>query len=118
LALDGGWTIISADTDFGALLASTGATGPSVTLVREIVDRLPPDLVGLLLGCIDQLEAQLAAAEFGARAGCDEDLRDTDHNGGWCQDREPLPASGRSRVASCTVRLVVRLPVRMSREVR
>jgi uncharacterized protein (DUF433 family)/predicted nuclease of predicted toxin-antitoxin system len=59
--LDGGRTIISADTDFGALLASKGATGPSVTLVREIVDPLPPDLVGLLLGCIDALEAQLVA---------------------------------------------------------
>jgi predicted nuclease of predicted toxin-antitoxin system len=61
LALDGRRTIISADTDFGALLASTGAAGPSVILVREIVDRLPPDLVGLLLGCIEQLEAQLLA---------------------------------------------------------
>ncbi len=61
LALDGGRTIISADTDFGALLAATGATGPSVILVREVVDRMPPDLVVLLLGWIEQLEAQLIA---------------------------------------------------------
>jgi predicted nuclease of predicted toxin-antitoxin system len=61
LALNSGRTIISADTDFGVLLASTGATGPSVILVREIVDRLPPDLVVLLLDCIEQLEAQLIA---------------------------------------------------------
>jgi hypothetical protein len=61
LALNSGRTIISADTGFGALLASTRATGPSVILVREIVDRLPPDLVVLLLDCIEQLEAQLIA---------------------------------------------------------
>lgn len=61
LALTQGRTIISADTDFGALLAAAGTTGPSVILVREVVDRLPPDLVALLVGCIEQLEEHLTA---------------------------------------------------------
>ncbi len=44
LALTEARAIVSADTDFGALLASTGATHPSVILVREVVDRRPPEL--------------------------------------------------------------------------
>lgn len=47
LALADGRTIVSADTDFGALLASTGATEPSVILVREVVDLHPPELAVL-----------------------------------------------------------------------
>ena len=61
LALAEGRTIVSADTDFGALLASTGATEPSVILVREVVDLHPPELAVLLTACIEQIEAQLAA---------------------------------------------------------
>lgn len=61
LALTDGRTIVSADTDFGALLASTGAIEPSVILVREVVDLHPPELAVLLTACIEQLEAQLAA---------------------------------------------------------
>jgi predicted nuclease of predicted toxin-antitoxin system len=61
LALGDGRIIVSADTDFGALLASTGATAPSVILVREVVDLHPPDLAELLITCIEQLEAQLTA---------------------------------------------------------
>lgn len=61
LALGDGRTIVSADTDFGALLASTGATAPSVILVRAVVDLHPPDLAELLITCIEQLEAQLTA---------------------------------------------------------
>ena len=61
LARADGRTIVSADTDFGALLASTGATEPSVILVREVVDRRPTDLAALLVRCIEQLEAQLTA---------------------------------------------------------
>lgn len=53
-------TIISADTDFGALLAANRATRPSVILVRELVDQPPPELVALVIACTDQLEAQLA----------------------------------------------------------
>lgn len=50
LALTDARTIVSADTDFGALLASTGATEPSVTLVREVVHRRPQELSQLLSG--------------------------------------------------------------------
>ncbi|MEX2551338.1 MAG: DUF5615 family PIN-like protein [Nitriliruptoraceae bacterium] len=53
--------IVSADTDFGAILASTGATGPSVILVREVVARHPQELAVLLAGCIEHLEIQLTA---------------------------------------------------------
>jgi predicted nuclease of predicted toxin-antitoxin system len=69
LALADGRTIVSADTDFGALLASTEATRPSVILVREVVGRLPTDLVGLLVACIEQLEGQLAAGAMIALTG-------------------------------------------------
>ena len=68
LALADGRTIVSADTDFGALLASTGATEPSVILVREVVDLHPPELAVLLTACIEQLEAQLAAGAMVALA--------------------------------------------------
>ena len=61
LALADGRTIVSADTDFGALLASTGATAPSIVLVREVVDRRPAELAELLTMCIEELEAQLNA---------------------------------------------------------
>jgi predicted nuclease of predicted toxin-antitoxin system len=61
LALTDGRTIVSADTDFGALLAATGATAPSVILVREVVDLHPPELAELLITCIEQLEALLTA---------------------------------------------------------
>lgn len=61
LALADARTIISADTDFGALLAASGATDPSVILVREVVDRRPPDRVEFLVSCLEQLEAQLQA---------------------------------------------------------
>jgi predicted nuclease of predicted toxin-antitoxin system len=61
LALADGRTIVSADTDFGALLASTGATEPSIILVREVVSRQPQELADLLTTCIKQLEVQLMA---------------------------------------------------------
>ncbi len=61
LTLADGQTVVSADTDFGTLLASTGATEPSVILVREVVDLHPPMLTELLTACIELVEAQLAA---------------------------------------------------------
>lgn len=42
LTLADGRTIVSADTDFGALLAAT-TTAPSVILVREVVDLHPQE---------------------------------------------------------------------------
>lgn len=48
--------IISADTDFGALLAHARAIKPSVILVREITGLRPLDLVNVILGHLDVLE--------------------------------------------------------------
>ena len=61
LALADGRTIVSADTDFGALLASMGAAEPSIILVREVIGRRPAELADLLAACIEQLESQLTA---------------------------------------------------------
>jgi predicted nuclease of predicted toxin-antitoxin system len=61
LALAEGRIIVSADTDFGPFLASAGATEPSVVLVREVVDRQPPELAALLASCTEQLETRLSA---------------------------------------------------------
>jgi predicted nuclease of predicted toxin-antitoxin system len=55
--------IISADTDFGALLAHSRASKPSVILVRALIDRRPPELARILVANLDVLEAHL---RFGA----------------------------------------------------
>jgi predicted nuclease of predicted toxin-antitoxin system len=75
LALAEARAIVSADTDFGALLASTSATEPSVILVREVVDRQPRELFELLVGCIEQLEAQLTAGAMVALTGSGARIR-------------------------------------------
>lgn len=60
--------VVSADTDFGALLAHSRATSPSVILVRALVDRRPPELAGIiaanLLAIHEHLDAG-AIAVFG-----------------------------------------------------
>jgi predicted nuclease of predicted toxin-antitoxin system len=61
LALAERRVIISADTDFGALLAQARTTSPSVMLVREVVDRRPTELAQLLVAHIAQLHDQLDA---------------------------------------------------------
>lgn len=60
--------IISADTDFGALLASSRATSPSVILVRALLTQRPAQLAATVVGHIDLMEAELlsgAIAAFG-----------------------------------------------------
>lgn len=55
-ALAEGRIVVSADTDFGTLLAASRADGPSVVLIRRTSDRSAHRLLAVLL-------ANLAAAE-------------------------------------------------------
>lgn len=51
--------VISADTDFGALLAQRRATAPSVLLVREVVTLRPPELAKLIIDYLEVLAPRL-----------------------------------------------------------
>jgi predicted nuclease of predicted toxin-antitoxin system len=51
--------LISADTDFGQLLARTRATSPSIVLVRRVAGRRVPMLAGLLLTNLPALAAEI-----------------------------------------------------------
>jgi predicted nuclease of predicted toxin-antitoxin system len=62
-AASSGLVIISADTDFGELLAVSGAARPSVVLLRS-ADRLTPDQQATLL--IANLPAVAAELDSGA----------------------------------------------------
>jgi predicted nuclease of predicted toxin-antitoxin system len=62
-AHDDGRILVSADTDFGALLAASHEPGPSVVLVRRIADRRAEDLARILLANLPHLEDDL-------RQGC------------------------------------------------
>ena len=53
-------TLVSADTDFGQLLARTHATAPSVVLVRRVVGRRVEELASLLLANLPRLAEDLA----------------------------------------------------------
>jgi predicted nuclease of predicted toxin-antitoxin system len=53
--------IISADTDFGALLAQSRAVRPSVILVRALVGRRPPELAGIIEANLDTIREHLNA---------------------------------------------------------
>jgi predicted nuclease of predicted toxin-antitoxin system len=55
--------LVSADTDFGALLAASHEAGPSVVLVRRVADRRAEDLARILLVNLPPLEDDL-------RQGC------------------------------------------------
>jgi predicted nuclease of predicted toxin-antitoxin system len=58
--------ILSADTDFGALLAHSRATKPSVILVRALVDRRPPELAAIIVANLDVLEEHLRSGAIAA----------------------------------------------------
>ncbi len=58
--------IVSADTDFGALLAHARATRPSVILVREIVGLHPEALTSVILGQLDTLEPHFQTGAIAA----------------------------------------------------
>jgi predicted nuclease of predicted toxin-antitoxin system len=63
MAASEGRTLVSADTDFAAILAHRGADRPSVILFRRGADRRPERQVLLLL-------SNLAAIEAFVDAGC------------------------------------------------
>ncbi|WP_326550375.1 DUF5615 family PIN-like protein [Micromonospora sp. NBC_01813] len=53
--------LISADTDFGTLLASSGADKPSVLLVRRISGRRAAQIVAILAANLDAIADDLAS---------------------------------------------------------
>jgi predicted nuclease of predicted toxin-antitoxin system len=59
-ARDRNLTVLTHDLDFGAMLAMTHATGPSVVQVR-VQDVLSDQFVALILATLRQFESELAA---------------------------------------------------------
>jgi predicted nuclease of predicted toxin-antitoxin system len=62
--------VVSADTDFGTLLAASRATTPSVILTREISTMASSELAALLLANLAAIEGALtqgAVVAFGTR---------------------------------------------------
>ncbi len=53
--------LVSADTDFGALLARSGATNPSVLLIRRLVGRRAADQSAIIQANLEQVAEDLAA---------------------------------------------------------
>jgi predicted nuclease of predicted toxin-antitoxin system len=56
-----GRVLVSADTDFGALLALTGATEPSFPLMRRASNQRPAEQAALILDNLDLVSDDLEA---------------------------------------------------------
>ena len=56
---DDGRVLVSADTDFGTLLAASHESGPSVVLVRRVIGRRVEQLAGLLVANLPQVADDL-----------------------------------------------------------
>lgn len=54
-------TLISADTDFGGLLSRSGASNPSVILIRRLAGRRAFEQASIILANLDQVADDLAA---------------------------------------------------------
>ena len=62
--------LVSADTDFGGLLARSGASTPSVILIRRLAGRRAAEQAAIILANLDQVAEDLTA---GAIVGLHED---------------------------------------------
>ena len=56
-----GQVLISADTDFGGLLARSRASNPSVILIRRLVGRRAAEQASIILANLDQVAEDLTA---------------------------------------------------------
>lgn len=70
-ARTGGQILISADTDFGGILARSKASNPSVILIRRLAGRRAAQQAAIILANLDQVTEDLAA---GAVVVIHEDL--------------------------------------------
>ncbi|GAB7005480.1 hypothetical protein JCM18899A_29530 [Nocardioides sp. AN3] len=61
LAVETERILVSADTDFGMLLARTHASAPSFVLVRRVIGRRVPDLAALLIENLPTVAEDLTA---------------------------------------------------------
>ena len=61
LAVETRRVLVSADSDFGTLLARTNAISPSFVLVRRLIGRRVPDLASVLIENLPLVEDDLEA---------------------------------------------------------
>ena len=61
LAAENRRVLVSADSDFGTLLARTNATSPSFVLVRRLIGRRVPELAAVLIENLPLVEDDLEA---------------------------------------------------------